>query len=67
MASSPNHTTVYIPSGDNGIPLIRTVDNNNLNFKVKKGAFHSGESPLLFLILFAKNVVVFAIINLSMT
>ena len=44
MASSPNHTTVYIPSGDNGIPLIRTVDNNNLNFKVKKGAFHSGES-----------------------
>ncbi len=26
MASSPNHTTVYIPSGDNGIPLIRTVD-----------------------------------------
>jgi len=26
MASSPNHTTVYIPSGDNGIPLVRTVN-----------------------------------------
>lgn len=25
MASSPNHTTVYIPSGANGIPLVRTV------------------------------------------
>ncbi len=24
MASSPNHTTVYIPSGTNGIPLIGT-------------------------------------------
>ena len=26
MAESPNHTTVYIPSGDNGIPLIRNID-----------------------------------------
>ena len=26
MASSPNHTTVYIPVGSNGIPLIRNVD-----------------------------------------
>ncbi|MDU9050143.1 MAG: SPFH domain-containing protein [Candidatus Electrothrix sp. Rat3] len=26
MASSPNHTTVYIPSGTNGIPLIGTVN-----------------------------------------
>lgn len=26
MASSPNHTTVYIPSGDNGIPLVRTIE-----------------------------------------
>ncbi|MCI5128681.1 MAG: hypothetical protein D3907_09325 [Candidatus Electrothrix sp. AUS3] len=26
MASSPNHTTVYIPSGANGIPLIGTVN-----------------------------------------
>lgn len=26
MASSPNHTTVYIPSGPNGIPLIGTVN-----------------------------------------
>ncbi|MCI5141614.1 MAG: hypothetical protein D3909_07775 [Candidatus Electrothrix sp. ATG1] len=27
MASSPNHTTVYIPAGANGIPLIGTVNN----------------------------------------
>lgn len=26
MAASPNHTTVYIPSGVNGIPLVRTVE-----------------------------------------
>jgi regulator of protease activity HflC (stomatin/prohibitin superfamily) len=26
MAGSPNHTVVYIPSGDNGIPLVRIVD-----------------------------------------
>lgn len=26
MADSPNHTTVYIPSGANGIPLMRNVD-----------------------------------------
>ncbi len=26
MASSPNHTTVYIPSGVNGIPLVGTVN-----------------------------------------
>ena len=25
MASSPNHTTVYIPSGTNGIPLVKEV------------------------------------------
>jgi len=25
MSSSPNHTTVYIPSGENGIPLIKTI------------------------------------------
>ena len=25
MASSPNHTTVYIPSGANGIPLVETL------------------------------------------
>jgi len=25
MSDSPNHTTVYIPTGDNGIPLVRTV------------------------------------------
>lgn len=26
MAASPNHTTVYIPSGANGIPLVGTVN-----------------------------------------
>lgn len=26
MANSPNHTTVYIPSGQNGIPIVRTED-----------------------------------------
>lgn len=26
MASSPNHTTVYIPSGSNGIPLIEALN-----------------------------------------
>jgi len=26
MAKSQNHTVVYIPSGDNGIPLVRTID-----------------------------------------
>ena len=25
MAASPNHTTVYIPSGSNGIPLVKTM------------------------------------------
>lgn len=26
MAKSPNHTTIYIPSGQNGIPLVKTTD-----------------------------------------
>jgi regulator of protease activity HflC (stomatin/prohibitin superfamily) len=26
MATNPNHTTVYIPSGDNGIPLVRVME-----------------------------------------
>ena len=26
MAESPNHTTIYIPSGNNGIPLVNTID-----------------------------------------
>lgn len=26
MANSPNHTTIYIPSGQNGIPMVNTVN-----------------------------------------
>jgi uncharacterized iron-regulated membrane protein len=26
MANSPNHTTIYIPSGQNGIPLVTTTN-----------------------------------------
>ena len=26
MANSPNHSTVYIPSGANGIPLVKLVE-----------------------------------------
>lgn len=26
MAASPNHTEVYIPSGTNGIPLVKTIN-----------------------------------------
>lgn len=26
MANSPNHTTIYIPSGQNGIPLVQTTN-----------------------------------------
>ena len=29
MADSPNHTTIYIPSGQNGIPLVKTVDDTS--------------------------------------
>ena len=36
MAESPNHTTVYIPSGDNGIPMIRLIDDNT------EGGHYSG-------------------------
>ncbi len=28
MAKSPNHTTVYIPAGTNGIPLVQTLGRN---------------------------------------
>ena len=28
MADSPNHTTVYIPVGTNGVPLVQNVDND---------------------------------------
>lgn len=31
MASSPNHTEVYIPSGPNGIPLIKSVGSGQEN------------------------------------
>ena len=27
MAGSPNHTTIYIPSGQNGIPIVNTIPN----------------------------------------
>ena len=26
MANSPNHTTIYIPSGQNGIPIVSTTE-----------------------------------------
>jgi len=26
MAGGPNHTTIYIPSGQNGIPLVKTIE-----------------------------------------
>lgn len=26
MAASPNHTQIYIPVGNNGIPVVKTVD-----------------------------------------
>jgi hypothetical protein len=26
LADSPNHTTIYIPSGQNGLPLVKTVE-----------------------------------------
>jgi uncharacterized iron-regulated membrane protein len=29
MANAPNHTTVYIPSGQNGIPIVSTLDPDN--------------------------------------
>ena len=28
MADSPNHTTIYIPSGQNGIPIVRTANDD---------------------------------------
>jgi regulator of protease activity HflC (stomatin/prohibitin superfamily) len=33
MADSPNHTTVYIPSGDNGIPLVRVLEDGSTRGK----------------------------------
>jgi len=27
MASSPNHTQIYIPVGTNGIPIVKTIGN----------------------------------------
>ncbi|MCI0619143.1 hypothetical protein L0244_39745 [bacterium] len=26
MANSPNHSTIYIPAGQNGIPIVNTID-----------------------------------------
>lgn len=28
MANSPNHTEIYIPSGNNGVPLVQTLGTN---------------------------------------
>jgi hypothetical protein len=36
MASSPNHTTIYIPSGNNGIPLVKTVDDTSASTEKTK-------------------------------
>lgn len=36
MAGSPNHTEVYIPSGENGIPLVKTVNPTEHNETEKK-------------------------------
>jgi hypothetical protein len=35
MANSPNHTTIYIPSGNNGIPLVKTVDDTSASEKAR--------------------------------
>ncbi len=35
MANSPNHTTIYIPSGNNGIPLVKTVDDTSASQRTK--------------------------------
>jgi|SRR5271168_4769262 len=37
MANSPNHTTIYIPSGQNGIPLVKTVDDTSTATTESKG------------------------------
>ena len=36
MATGPNHTEIYIPSGNNGIPLVKTVDSPTPQGAVKK-------------------------------
>lgn len=36
MAGSPNHTTIYIPSGQNGIPIVKTLDDRNPATESKK-------------------------------
>lgn len=36
MADSPNHTQIYIPVGNNGIPLVKTIDEDRpINVKVE--------------------------------
>ena len=35
MATGPNHTEIYIPSGMNGIPLVKTIDTPTAETKVK--------------------------------
>lgn len=36
MAHSPNHTQIYIPVGNNGIPLVKNVDANANDPPVEK-------------------------------
>ena len=36
MAGSPNHTQIYIPVGQNGIPLVKTVDEPTVNVHIPK-------------------------------
>jgi hypothetical protein len=43
MAGSPNHTTIYIPSGQNGIPLVKTVDDTSTAVAEKATKTNKGE------------------------
>jgi uncharacterized iron-regulated membrane protein len=43
MANSPNHTTIYIPSGQNGIPLVKTVDDTSTGVPEKAAKTNKGE------------------------
>jgi len=38
MATGPNHTEIYIPSGFNGIPLVKTIDTPTAETKTEAKA-----------------------------